>query len=966
MRRMLILLLLAAILLPHSILSATKGKIKGKVIDRESGEALLGANIVVAGTSSGATSNVNGEYTILNLEAGVYQLKASYVGYQLISISNVRVNSDLTTEIDFKLSAEGVQLTAVTIVAERPLVDRDHTNTIRIQSSDEINALPIRGVANVAGLQASVVQNEGSNLLYIRGGRPEEVSYLVDGVSVNNPLTGTASTSFTNMNQNALEEMQIQTGGFNAEYGSAMSGVVNVTTKQAYTKYTGSAEIITDGFLSEATADKSGAWGYNVFNFSAGGPVVPNSDLVGLFLSGELQSLKDNDPRSVGGVKTNSKTSSFNMSGKLTIKPAPELDIKVGGMSYTRNGNSWDNFRRFQNADHQQKFDNSTLSSFARLTHNVGTNLYYTIQLNYFDEKLMSGDGKWFDDILSYGSKAKNPELAQDAVNPQSVFSTIAGPGTVLDRFGKSEAAYYGATGDVNLQQGNHLFKVGGEYRTHVLRRYYLNPMTLALGATGSSQDADWQRYRDANVEYYGYSYDGKSTYDGSDKYFDNPTNNKNEAPKKPVYAAAYVQDKVELSDLVLNLGLRLDYFNANERVVKDPFNPFGARGTAGGGVFDAKDLRASKATTTVSPRLGFSFPITNKAVFHAQYGTFLQMPPLQDVLISKTWEERYMGGAAGFSTRIPNPDLKPERTVSYEMGFRQLITDNTALSITGFYKEIKDLIQARNIGSGNTPAYPSGYETFENVDFGTVKGIDFIFEMRRTRNIAVTLNYTLGYASGTGSDPNTQSRISWIQTENPKIVSPLDFDRRHTGSLNVDYRLAAGDGPTLAGMRPLERTGVVLLFTFNSGVPYTRSIVYNPFFGGVTEVRPTGAINQAYTPWNARFDLKVDRGFSLGPVNLIASLSVLNVLNTKNVFGSYRGPAEQSPLIFGNRVETSNGIYRGTGEADNSGWLATKDGQDWAAKNGDAAVQIFKDRENDPSNFGIPRQIRLGVRVEY
>lgn len=966
MRRKLMLLLLVTALLPVLILGSTKGKIKGKVTDRETGEVLVGANIVVVGTSSGATTDLNGEYTILNLEASAYVLKGSYVGYQSVTISDVRVNADLTTEMNLKLSAEGVQISAVTIVAERPLVDRDHTNTIRMQSSAEINALPIRGVANVVGLQASVVQNEGSNLLYVRGGRPEEVSYLVDGVVVNNPFTGTASTSFTNMNQNAVEEMQIQTGGFNAEYGAAMSGVINVTTKQAYSKYTGSLEVVTDAFMPEATEDKGGGYGYSVFNFSAGGPVIPSSDMVSLFLSGELQSLKDNDPRSVGGVKPNTKTSSLNLNGKVSVKVSPTMDVKIGGMSYTRNGNNWDNFRRFQNADHQQKFDNSTLSTFARLTHNIGTNLFYTVQANYFDEKLTSGDGKWFDDILSYGSKAKNPELAQNAVNPQSIYSTIAAPGTVLDRYGKSQSVYYGVTGDVNLQQGNHLFKIGGEYRTHNLRRYYINPMTLALGVTGSGSDADWQRYRDANVEYYGYSYDGASTYDGSDNYFGNTTNNKSEAPKKPVYAAAYAQDKIELSDLVVNVGMRLDYFNANEKVVKDPYNPFGARGTAGGGTFDAADLKSSKATTTVSPRIGFSFPITNKAVFHAQYGTFLQMPPLQDVLISKTWEERYMGGAAGFSTRIPNPNLKPERTVSYEMGFRQLITDNVALSITGFYKEIKDLIQARNIGSGTTPAYPSGYETFENVDFGTVRGMDFIFEMRRTRNIAITLNYTLGFASGTGSDPNSQSRISWIQTENPKIVSPLDFDRRHTGSLNLDYRTAVGEGPTLGGMHLLERTGVILLFTFNSGVPYTRSEVYNPFFGGVTEVRPTGAINEAYTPWNSRFDLKIDRGFNLGVVNLVASLSVLNLLNTNNVFGSYKGPAEQSPLIFGNRVESSNGIYRGTGEADNSGWLATKDGKDWAEKNGPDAVAIFKARENDPSNFGIPRQVRLGLRIEY
>jgi len=328
-------------------------------------------------------------------------------------------------------------------------------------------------------------------------------------------------------------------------------------------------------------------------------------------------------------------------------------------------------------------------------------------------------------------------------------------------------------------------------------------------------------------------------------------------------------------------------------------------------------------------------------------------MPPMQYVLISKTWEDRMIKDAP-FSTRIPNPNLKPERTISYELGFRQLISDNAALSITGFYKEIKDLIQSRNVGTKTDPAYPNSYETYENVDFGTVKGFDIIFELRRTKNVAATLNYTLGFANGTGSDPNAQSRITWIQSENPKLIAPLDFDRRHVGSINIDYRLPENGGPKWGDVFIFERTGLNLLFSFTSGVPYTRSVIYNPFFGGVTEVPPTGGINQAYTPWTTRLDFRLDRGFSVGPLNMTASIYVLNALNAKNVFGNgYAGG------IAGT-------VYRGTGQPDNSGWLSTREGQEWAALNGPEAVSVFKARENDPSNFGIPRQIRLGLRIEY
>jgi len=929
---------------------AQTGKIAGKVTDRETKEPLVSANITIEGTTLGATSDVEGRFTILAVPPGEYTVKASYVGYQTITQQKIRVSSGLTTELNFDLPPEAVQVPQVVIVAERPLIKKDQTNTLRIQTSEELNTLPIRGTTNFVALQASVVKNEGSNLLYIRGGRSEEVSYLVDGVTVNNPLSGNASPAFNYINQNAIEELQIQTGGFNAEYGAAMSGVINLNTKQGGTKYTAAAEVITDNYRKTKVGDAS-TFGQTVFTFALGGPIIPDNNLVTFYLTAERQYLTDNDPRAVGGFKPNTTTKSWNWNGKLVFRPMSTMDIKIGGMLYNREGNAWDNFRRFRDWEHHQKFDNSTFSGFGRFTHNVDPNTFYELQFGYFNEQLKSGDGVWFDDLLSYGDPAKNPALPSVGTNPGNIYSTIAAPGAVLDRFTKSKSEIFTYKADVNRQQGSHLLKFGAEYRAHKIRRYTVNPMGLAIPGTGA--EAGWQGYRNNNVEYYGYTFDGASEYDGDVNDVNDYFNNHKEGPKKPTYFAAYAQDKIELSDLVLNLGIRMDYFNANEKVVKDPLNPFGKRGEVNGGVFGPEDLQDSKGFTTWSPRLGFSFPVTDRAVFHAQYGTFLQMPPMQYVLISKTWEDRMIKDAP-FSTRIPNPNLKPERTISYELGFRQLISDNAALSITGFYKEIKDLIQSRNVGTKTDPAYPNSYETYENVDFGTVKGFDIIFELRRTKNVAATLNYTLGFANGTGSDPNAQSRITWIQSENPKLIAPLDFDRRHVGSINIDYRLPENGGPKWGDVFIFERTGLNLLFSFTSGVPYTRSVIYNPFFGGVTEVPPTGGINQAYTPWTTRLDVRLDRGFSVGPLNMTASIYVLNALNAKNVFGNgYAGG------IAGT-------VYRGTGQPDNSGWLSTREGQEWAALNGPEAVSVFKARENDPSNFGIPRQIRLGLRIEY
>ncbi len=943
------------LLVVPGLLFAQSGKIAGKITDKDSKEILIGATVSIDGTSLGGVSDINGSFTILNVPAGAYTVKASYVGYQTITIASVRVSSGLTTELNVALPSQAVQVPTVEIIAERPLINKDYTNTLKVKTAEEINALPIRGTANVIGLQASVVKNEASNLLYVRGGRSEEVSYLVDGIPVNDPLSGNASATFTSINQNSIEELQIQTGGFNAEYGNAMSGVMNLNTKSAGSKYTASFEVVSD-HLQKTSTGSDNTFGQSVYNFSLGGPIIPDNNIATLYLTGERQYLTDNDPRAIDGFKTNTTTKSWNWSGKLDVRPVDAIDVKLGGNLFTRDGQNWDNLRRFQDADHQQRFDNSTFSGFARLTHNIDQKTFYEAQFSYFDEKLESGDGVWFNDILSYGDPVKNPLLAGPGTNNtdfDKTYNVWASPGSVLDRYTKSNSKSYDLKLDVNRQEGNHLLKGGFEYRSYSISRFTMNPMNLH---TSQGLYTDWSHFQSNNAEYYGYSYDGTSDYTGGDAYFTSPTHE--EAAKTPKYMAGYIQDKVELSDLVLNLGLRLDYFDANEQVVKDPYNPFGARGSVGGGVFQESDLQASTPTTNISPRLGFSFPVTDRAVFHAQYGTFLQMPPLQYVLVSKTWEERVMSGQLGASVRLPNPDLKPEKTISYELGFRQLLTDNLAFSITGFYKEIKDLIQSRNVGTATAPAYPAGYESYENVDFGTVKGFDIIFELRRTKNMAVTVNYTLGFADGTGSDPQSQSRISWIQTENPKLVAPLDFDRRHVGSVNLDYRFGAGEGPKIGDGTPFERAGINFLFTFNSGVPYTRSGVYNPFFGGVTEIAPQGAINEAYTPWNSRLDIRLDKGFYVGPLNMTASLMIINVMGMENVFGvgTYGGAVNS----------VSQGIYRGSGEADNSGWLASQAGQDWATLHGPDAVSAFKAREADPANYGIPRQVRLGLRVEY
>src|SRR3990172_8064197 len=211
MLRKLLAAFTALFLLPVLLL-AQDGKLRGRVTDKESGEPLIGANVTIDGTSLGASSDLNGDYIILSVPPGTYTVKASYIGYSPYTISNIRVLSNITETQDFALSSTAIQVEAVEVVAERPLIQRNTTNTVRIQTQEDIKNIPIRGVQNIVALNAGIVLQGGN--LYVRGGRAGEVAYYVYGANITNPISNEAFGSTNGLNnsiiQEALEEIQLQ------------------------------------------------------------------------------------------------------------------------------------------------------------------------------------------------------------------------------------------------------------------------------------------------------------------------------------------------------------------------------------------------------------------------------------------------------------------------------------------------------------------------------------------------------------------------------------------------------------------------------------------------------------------------------------------------------------------------------------------------------------------------------------
>ncbi|MDL1894070.1 hypothetical protein FBQ87_14470, partial [Sphingobacteriales bacterium CHB3] len=242
MLRKLVLALFTVAFLPLA-LYAQDGKIRGTVKDRESGEPLIGANVTIEGQTLGAATDINGEYIILGVQPGVYTLRVSLVGYAPLSVSNVRVSPNLTTTQDLRISSSAVQLQGVDIVADRPLIQRNTTNTVRLATQEDIQNLPIRGVQNIIALQAGVVQQNGQ--LFVRGGRQGEVAYYLDGAGTTNPI-------FNNQNvgiiQEAIEEFQLQAGGYTAEFGGSNSGIVRTTVRTGGSDFKASLDYQTDDF----------------------------------------------------------------------------------------------------------------------------------------------------------------------------------------------------------------------------------------------------------------------------------------------------------------------------------------------------------------------------------------------------------------------------------------------------------------------------------------------------------------------------------------------------------------------------------------------------------------------------------------------------------------------------------------------------------------------------------------------
>jgi len=396
---------------------------------------------------------------------------------------------------------------------------------------------------------------------------------------------------------------------------------------------------------------------------------------------------------------------------------------------------------------------------------------------------------------------------------------------------------------------------------------------------------------------------------------------------------SGYIQDKMEFKDLIINLGLRVDHIMVSQKQLVDQTNIQ----IDNNGDIPESQLKAAATYTELNPRLGLSFPITDQTQFHLQYGKYTEPAPFDFTYV--TWWNLAANLQQGNMTTTSNPSLKPVKTTSYEVGFDQQIGANAAMTITAFYKEIRDQVYVRSI-----TALPIAYNLYINGDFGNVKGFSFDFRLRRTARVMANVNYTLQWANGTGSDPDTQYRIAWQNPdERPTYVAPLNYDQRHTATVNVDFRTKAEDGPAVLGGHPLGEAGLNVWYSYGSGLAYTPETKISTLFNSGGGRYPVAAVNSGHRPPTSSLNLKLDKKIRLGAIDLNPYIWVINATNHRNVLT----------------------VRNGTNLPNDDGWLASIEGQKWAASNPTAA-KWYGYRVADPENYGEPRQIRVGIRVDY
>jgi outer membrane receptor protein involved in Fe transport len=932
-------LLIIVLFLPTALLAEDAGRLTGIVSDASNGQPLPGAHVIIVGTNRGASTDLDGKYSIIGLPAGEYTIRATFVGYQTVEVKNLQVIANKSVTQNFKLLSVGVTAGEVVVEGKKPMVNAQATAAEQTISAKTIESIPnAKGVADVMALQPGVVKMGGN--LFLRGGRANEIQYLVDGVPVNDILGGSSGLLATNdansqlqqlyagvqsgyvgggasglaVSAGAIQSVTVSSSGFDAEFGNAQSGVINIITKSGSDKYIGSMQYRSDRMMVNSFNEM-----YTAFSF--GGPEPITSHLLpmaGVNLPGKLTFFVNADFNQSDGPWNFAQNDYFNPL-KRKIKFTGFFGNIFNGLGFKYKDYLNNRFTFDSKLKYDMESPDQIVLSYRT---SLGTNHGYSHYWDYRGDSSGLSQGISEQTILQYnhffganynslfrislGRLSNEGRSGIGLLTPPEYSWAISQSDPNDDAFGElgtdqgwshSLTTVWTAKMDYQSQMHPlHLVKVGTEFN------YESILSTEIQYPTAENRNVN----KNPAGEYPGY---------GLYRWVLNNYTNRGDA---------YLQDNIEYQGMNIHLGLRYDYFYPGRQI----FAPDWVHQWELATNLTAQWPQHKSGGSTLlwylthgwfSPRLSLGYPITERLVFYFNYGHFYQLPDR-----GQYFRDPFTLQPSGW---IGNPDLKPQKTVQYEAGFDDAFLEDMSVSIHAFYKDIYDY-------STLAPSGPPGFLTYlyVNLDYASTRGFELTLNKTLSSHYSGSVAYSYQVAKGRSSSP--YAAVYQPQFQLPRETR-LSWDQNHTVNLFLSYRVGPQEDYDLLGLFPFNNWGLSVTWSYGSGFPYTP---YNTN----RSLADLYLHNAANGPISSSMNLTFYKGFYFfNHLNMLVTLDVTNLLNRRNpstdgsVFNSYSGET----YSYGDFDPNTLTIYP------------------WRRMNG---AYFY------PWRFGDPRQILLGIKLNW
>ncbi|MFQ5604914.1 MAG: carboxypeptidase-like regulatory domain-containing protein [bacterium] len=925
MKRFLLLMVFCLLLMTSIALAGTTGKVSGKVTDAESGDPLPGANIFLEGTSIGAAADLEGDYVILNIPPGNYTIIASMMGYTDFKVANVRVNIDLTTTIDFQMTPTVIAAGGeVTIVAERPVVVKDVSASQANIEAAQIESLPVQRIDEAIGYQAGILGTV-DNGIQIRGGDQDETAFMIDGFTIRDERN---NIPYTSISLSSIEAVQVQTGGFNAEYGNIRSGIINVVTKEgdknhyngtitvyyspASRKNFGPSGFSPDGYWARPflddevawTGTENGAWdlntqrqyprfeGWNAVSERTLRDDDPDNDLT----PEAAQQLWKWEHRRRGDIDDPDYNIDLGFGG-----PVPFISKPLGNLRF------FFTHRREQDA-YLIRLSRDTFNDqnyHLKLTSNITPNSKLIVSGFYSRIKAVSDN------------QIGNPTYFRSAASVASELSRRSFIDAIMwvpDYFAPTQIRRYNVSAKFTQTLSSRSFyEVQIE---HQLNKYRTFPRRLRDTETivnifgnsygvdeapygfmpfpssgiagmrmgvGMSNSRDSTKITTTTVKFDLTSQINRTNliktgaelvignhqarYGGVDLTL--PAGRpQSRWDKTPVRAAVYLQDKLEFKGLIANLGLRLDYTDPGGTWIdleSDPYNRDFLSSNFVPGTEEQFEQKPTKRQLYLSPRLGISHPITDNSKLYFNYGHFYSIPEARRLYLEQRTNNSQM-------QILGNPNLKLSRTKSYEIGFEQNLIGQFLLRIAGYYKDVSNQPNlVRIISSDSQVNYRQADDNF----YEDIRGLEFSLEKRLGSWLSGFLNYTyMVNTSGFFGKLQLRENPAEQRAEDRKTIDQSKPTPRPYARGNLHIFTPKDFGPQFVGWRPLANWRTSLIFLWRAGrhTTWSRGLDANLL----------GIRNNVQLPDFISFSLRLSRDFRIGKFRAQFFMDVSNLFNNK------------------------------------------------------------------------------------